>query len=195
MTTTPLTAVLPDADVTAPVTLEGDVAGARSSSGRRMRSALGWLLLAVAIVALWPAQWGGITGLTIVSGQSMEPAYHTGDLVVTIRQPGYAVGDVISYRVPAGQPGAGGRVIHRIESIQAGVLRTLGDNNSDTDPWVFTAADITGRAIFHLPGVGLLWSPTVLPLILAAIAGLAVTVLLWPAKPERQASLEDADHA
>jgi len=197
MTTTSGNAFAPGTDVDAPVTTEGFVTGARSSRGRRVRGALSWLLLALAVVALWPAQWGGFLGLTIVSGHSMEPTYYTGDLVVTVRQPGYAVGDVVSYRVPAGQPGAGGRVIHRIESIQNGVIVTEGDNNPDIDPWVFATGDVTGRAVLHIPGVGLMWSPSVLPVIIAIIVGIAVTVLLWPSKPEPEPdpSQEDTDHA
>lgn len=194
MTATPATAFEPDADVTVPVTPEGNVTGTRSPR-RAVRAVLGWLLLAAAVVVLWPAPWGGFTGLTIVSGHSMEPTYHTGDLVVTARQPGYAVGDVVSYRVPAGQPGSGGRVIHRIVSIEDGVIHTLGDNNADVDPWVFTATDIAGRAVLRIPGLGLLWGPQVFPLIIAAVVGLGVTILLWPSKPEAEPAEGEDDVA
>jgi len=40
--------------------------------------------------------------------------YHTGDLVLVERQSSYHVGQLISYRVPKGDPMAGAEVIHRI---------------------------------------------------------------------------------
>ncbi|MFM9597455.1 S26 family signal peptidase, partial [Streptomyces scabiei] len=63
---------------------------------RRATRLVGLVLAAVAVVVLWPATWGGITGLTIVNGHSMEPTFSSGDLVVTVRQFSYAVGDVVS---------------------------------------------------------------------------------------------------
>lgn len=150
---------------------------------RAVRTVLSWLLLAVAVIALWPAQWGGLTGLTIVSGQSMEPTYHTGDLIVTLRQPGYAVGDVITYLVPEGQPGAGGRAIHRIAELDGASFTTRGDNNTADDPWRVTASDVTGRAVYQLPGAGWLWSAQVLPFLIAVTVGVLVTLLLWPTPP------------
>lgn len=164
------------ADAPEPTTAE------RTSAGR-VGSVLGWLLVAAAAILLWPAQWGGLTGLTIVSGHSMEPTYVTGDLVVTWRQADYAPGDVISYTVPADQPGAGGHVIHRIVTAEPGtggtVYTTLGDNNPAADQWDITAADVTGSAILHVPGLGRFLGPAVLPIIFAAALGGIVTVLLW----------------
>ena len=66
------------------------------------------VMLAVGAVLLWPAPLGGVVGLTVVSGHSMEPTYHSGDLVITARQPSYAAGDIVSYVVPAGEFGGGG---------------------------------------------------------------------------------------
>lgn len=156
---------------------------AERTRAHRVRSVLGWVLVAVAAILLWPAQWGGLTGLTIVSGQSMEPTYYTGDLVVTWRQADYAPGDIVSYTVPADQPGGGGHVIHRIVTAEPGpsgtVYTTLGDNNPAADQWAITAADITGTTILHVPGLGRVLGPAVLPIIAAAALGGIVTVLLW----------------
>jgi signal peptidase len=133
------------------------------------------------VALVWPAQFGGITGLTVVDGHSMEPLYHTGDLVISVRQPAYAVGDVVSYQVPEGQPGAGGRVIHRIVAVDNGVYSTLGDNNPDLDPWRFESGDVLGKAVFMIPSIGAIG--TVLGSQAGLIAGLAcgllVTILLW----------------
>lgn len=148
--------------------------------GRRI---LGWLLLGVAIVLLWPAQFGGITGLTVVNGRSMEPGYRTGDLIISIRQPSYAVGDVVSFQVPEGQAGAGGRVIHRI--VEVGTVdgrpqfTSQGDNNPRADAWRFGAQDVLGRAVLRVPGAGGWLAPGGSPLLLAIALGAVVTLLLW----------------
>lgn len=161
----------------------------QSPTRSRVRALLGWLLVAVAAALLWPAQWGGLTGLTIVSGHSMEPTYYTGDLVVTWRHASYEPGDVVSYTVPADQPGAGGHVIHRVATAdQAGsgelVYTTVGDNNPAADQWTLTADDIAGTAVLHVPGLGRFLGPAVLPILVAGALGAIVTVMLWSSRSE-----------
>lgn len=183
-----------------PSTFPVDGSGPAPSTIRRpspVRRFFSVLAAAAIIGVLWPAQFGGITGLTIVSGQSMEPLYRTGDLVVSVRQPDYAVGDVVSYTVPAGQPGEGGRVIHRIIGKDAvgtasGTdgsplpFASQGDNNPDIDPWRFAARDVMGVAVLSVPGVGVLISSLGDPLVVGLGAGLLVTVVLWPKRaPDR----------
>ncbi|MFL0410388.1 signal peptidase I [Microbacterium paludicola] len=155
----------------------------RARSRGRTRAAVSWLLLVLAVILLWPAQYGGLTGVTAVNGHSMEPTYHTGDLVASFRQSGYAVGDIVSYQVPQGQPGAGGRVIHRIVSARVvggeTIYSTQGDNNPQADPWTIRDGDILGRAIVAVPGVGAGLTPEGAPLLLALSLGFIVTMLLW----------------
>ena len=62
-------------------------------------------------VLLWPTSLGGCTTLTIVSGQSMEPTYFTGDLVVARCGAARASADVVVYEPPEL---GGGRIIHRL---------------------------------------------------------------------------------
>ena len=76
------------------------------------------ILVGVTALAL-PVALGGNTTYTIVAGRSMEPALESGDLVITRRQASYEVGDVIVYEIPAGDPGAGVKVIHRIVAESA----------------------------------------------------------------------------
>lgn len=163
-----------------------------------VRRIFGWALLAGLIALLWPATWGGLFGVTIVSGFSMQPAYETDDVVITMRQLSYDVGDVISYKVPEGQDGAGGRVIHRIiatdNSTAEASFTTQGDNNPSVDPWIFTADDVVGEAMLRVPRIGVAFSGSN-GLLVGAVAGIAVLVVLWPSKPtgDNETSKVDPD--
>lgn len=157
------------------------------------RRVFGWLLLVVIVVALWPATWGGLTGITIVNGKSMEPVYETNDVVLTLRQSSYGMGDVVSYEVPAGQDGAGGRVIHRIiavdDSGEKPVFTTQGDNNPSVDPWEFSTSDVVGKATLRVPRIGAAFSGSS-GLLLGAVAGFAVLVVLWPSRSGARKSVQ-----
>ena len=79
----------------------------------------------------------------IVSG-SMTGTYDRGSLVLDEVVPvaSLEVGDVITYRPPAGA-GPEGLVTHRIASITrdklgASTFRTKGDANASADPWTFS---------------------------------------------------------
>src|SRR5579884_1718426 len=81
--------------------------------------AAAFLVAQLALVAalLWfclPQSLGGRADWVLVSGTSMLPHLHTGDLVLVERRSSYHVGEVVAYRVPQGQVGAGHVVIHRI---------------------------------------------------------------------------------
>ena len=39
--------------------------------------------------------------------ESMEPSLKNGDLVLALKNTSYAAGDVVAYRIPEGEPGAG----------------------------------------------------------------------------------------
>jgi signal peptidase I len=141
---------------------------------------VGWFLV------LRPGVLGGRAGYILVSGRSMEPNVHEGSLVVTISQPEYRVGDVVAYRIPAGEPAAGLLVIHRIVggSADSGFLMR-GDNASGSDIWRPRPGDIVGKAEAVLPGAkGVLLfvrSPIVAASVAAALAAYLV-LGLWPAR-------------
>lgn len=163
--------------------VEADTSFEARAPRRIVRRVLSFLLFAAVLVVLWPAQFGGITGLTVVSGESMQPTYYTSDLVISLRQPSYAVGDVVSYVVPSGQPGAGGRVIHRILTVVdvngAPVYTTQGDNNPSIDPWQFGSADVLGKAVASIPSIGSVFGSQSSVLFVGLACGLLVTVLMW----------------
>lgn len=164
--------------------------GKHSSLRILLRNAGSALLLMLIIAALWPANLGGVTGFTVVQGQSMEPTYVTGDLVMTLQQPAYEVGDVITYLVPEGQPGAGGRVIHRIieqrETADQLIYVTQGDNNVERDPWVIGPDHIVGHALWHIPGLGQILGARSYPLIIAGAAATIVLIFLWPSRKKTE---------
>ena len=77
------------------------------------------IAVAILVCLFWaqylrPQSLGGRAAYVLVSGKSMLPRYHTGDLVLVEKQPSYHVGQLIAYRVPKGDPMAGAQVIHRI---------------------------------------------------------------------------------
>src|SRR3954447_4383083 len=127
---------------------------ARRARNRRRRMLLGlkWLLLALMSVALWPTSLGGTIAYVAVSGGSMLPSLHPGDLVVTRAQSSYQVGDMIVYVVPPGDIAQGRKVVHRIVGGDAATgFRMRGDNNSFVDPWKPRRDDVLGRVVLDIP--------------------------------------------
>ncbi len=55
-------------------------------------------LLAAAWVFVAPQPLGGPTSMVITSGNSMEPKFHSGDMVIVREADDYDVGDVVAYR-------------------------------------------------------------------------------------------------
>lgn len=142
-------------------------------------------LSAVAVVCLivaWffllrPVAIGGPASYEIVSGTSMEPQLHTGDLVIARAETTYAVGQLVVYRVPSGYPGAGSMIVHRIigGDAAAGFI-VKGDNKNEPDPWHPRLADVVGQSWIEVPGGGrlllVLRTPLVLATVLGGLAGL-----------------------
>jgi signal peptidase I len=154
------------------------------------------LAFGLAVVALWavtlrPTSLGGQATYVVIRGDSMLPVFHSGDLVVLRVAEGVAPGDVVGYRVPDGEVGAGWLVVHRIASgdAQAG-FTMLGDNNPAPDPWQPRAADVAGKAWVLLPGMGRVIVLVHQPAVAAALAvSLLVTLVLsrsrWPVRVRR----------
>lgn len=154
-------------------------AGTRPRSVRIASGVLRWAGAAAAIAALfvlWPARFGGATTVVTVSGTSMQPTYHTGDVLIARRRSHYSVGDVVVYRVPVGQPGAGQLVVHRVISTPSdGTLVLKGDNRALPDDIHPGAADLVGAVTVDLGGlVGRL-----LRLGPSIVVGLACAVIVY----------------
>lgn len=164
---------------------------------RRLRRSLGWLVFVAAasgwFVYLRPPVLGGTTAYVFVRGDSMEPTYHTGDLVLVRREPSYEVGDIAAFAV-AGANGRQAVVIHRITSVERDGTHILqGDNRDAPDPWHPTEDEIVGTPLLLLPGAGrwlaeLAARPLFLALLCAMIAGVLVYTgdgRTQPAAPRR----------
>ena len=102
---------------------------------------------------LWPTSLGGDVSYVMVRGMSMEPTLHPGELAVMRTQDGYTPGDVVAYRVPEDEFGAGAVIIHRIVGGNAedGFV-VQGDNKEGPDRWIPKPENIVGKMWFHLPG-------------------------------------------
>jgi signal peptidase len=157
---------------------------------RRLYKAATITVIAV-VVMLWavtlrPQVFGGPATFVAVRGSSMVPTFQHGDLVVVESVATYEVGQVVAYRVPAGEVGEGHVVIHRIIGGDAARgFMMQGDHNTAPDPWMPTQADMVGLASFRVANAGRLINLVQQPVIMGGLAGaIVVTVLL--AQPPRQ---------
>ena len=169
---------------------------------RRLRprlSTLG-LLVAVAAAGAWtmtlrPTSLGGPAGYVMVRGISMNPTYHTGDLVITRPQRAYRKGDIVAYRVPKGDVGSGIIVIHRLigGSARTGYV-VRGDNNGYADDWHPRPRDVVGKAWVMVPRAGLILAFLHAPVPLASLAaGFAVALVLVPGPQKGNATNGSGD--
>lgn len=151
---------------------------------RAVRSAATYVLLAGLCALVWPQTFGGAAAYIGVDGQSMDGTYVTGDLIAVRKQESYAVGDVITYKIPEGDFGAGAHVIHRITGGdgEAG-FTTQGDNKPLPDPWHPRTDDVVGKSWVRVPGGAARFQEMGKPVPLGAMcAGLTVFVMLLPKK-------------
>lgn len=141
---------------------------------KRGRVWLGTFVLAAGVLFLLTTVGPRWAGTTMVVGESMQPTLHPGDIVFTRRLDTYTAGDIIVYRIPAGEPGGGIEVIHRIVGGDGSAgFRTIGDNRTGEDPWRPTQADIVGTPWRTIPrgGLVLLWFRS--PIFVALLVGMA----------------------
>jgi signal peptidase len=150
------------------------------SALRPIGSAVLIAVLATAAWFLWPARFGGATSMVVVQGHSMEPTLHTGDLLVVREQDHYRPGDIVVFKIvsPAGGTGT---VVHRLLAIGPdGRITTRGDNRASPDNFNLLTESIVGRAAVMLPQGGSLLYLLSRWWTLALVAGLMVTLMLWP---------------
>ena len=114
--------------------------------------------VAAAVVLLAPTLLG--MQRYVITGGSMEPTIHKGSLVFSDVVPtsSLRVGDVVTYRPPAGSPETG-LVTHRIvwsgrDKNGALGFKTRGDANTSDDPWRFGLGSSQARVRWTIPYAG-----------------------------------------
>ena len=139
------------------VTVRAAIAEVEAEGTKKFDVSTPWVIATMLVVALL---WfnTGLLGVkpAVVTGVSMEPAMHTGDLVITrpVDPDELEVGDVVRFVV--------GRtpVMHRITEIEetanGRVFVTQGDNNNTPDDPLLEG-QIEGEVIVTVPNVG--WVP------------------------------------
>lgn len=156
-------------------------------SKRHLRSVLTSILFVSALAAwltLAPTRIGGQASYVVVNGNSMEPRFHTGDLVIVREADSYQVGNVATYRHPDLGP-----VIHRIVARDGRRFVFKGDNNSWLDSHQPEQSELVGKLWIHAPGggkvVNLLRTPSGVALFAGGIGMIALAPLLRK-RPERK---------
>ena len=136
--------------------------------------------LAAATVALWilfaPVQLGGRASYIMVSGNSMEPNFHRGDLVITQKHTKYQIGEAVAYYDPLLE----GVIYHRIVAQEQNGFLVQGDANSWLDSHIPTNEDILGAEWIYLPGAGNILEKARQPGWLATIVVAFVLMTVWP---------------
>jgi signal peptidase I len=160
---------------------------------RRVRNLASWLLVAIVVFLAWPAQLGGNLSLVVVSGHSMDGTYRTGDLLLAWPEHDYAVGDVIVYKIPDGEPASGLRVVHRVTDKQDGHFTTQGDNRDSADFWRPTTHDIVGEPFLRVRAGGLALRWLLSPIALALVCGVCVYWAVIGKNDEAEKAGGDAD--
>ena len=112
---------------------------------------LGLLGLVVA-VGVVPKVMNG-AALTVLTG-SMEPTYEPGDIVVSVPQEQYRIGDPVTFQPRSGDPML---ITHRIVAVtdtdEGRTFVTRGDaNGSDDAPIV--EAQVMGKVLYSIPKLG-----------------------------------------
>lgn len=128
-------------------------------SVRRARRLVSGIVALFVIALLWafvlPPSVGGRTTLVVTRGISMQPLLQQNDLAILRKRSTYQVGDVVGYHSPS----LNIRTLHRIVSINNGVVTTKGDNNTWLDNDHPTFAQIDGELVRHYDGAGKMMLP------------------------------------
>ena len=135
--------------------------------------AIALALCASAWFFLAPPTVGGSTTYVFTDGTSMQPNFHTGDLVLVRPRSTYRVGDVVAYNNHM----LGTVVLHRIVGRDGARYRFKGDNNNFVDPEHPTRDQLIGALWLHVPGAAKRLGPLRRPATIALLVVLGVLLL------------------
>jgi len=112
-------------------------------------SAVGFVIVLAGWLFFAPVNIGGQTSYVILIGNSMEPDFKRGDLVLVREMDAYSVGEIVAYDHPHI-----GTVFHRIIQQRNNRFILKGDHNTWDDSFDVTSEEIIGKLWFHIPGAG-----------------------------------------
>ncbi len=144
----------------------------------------------IVVITIWilfaPTHLGGKVAYVILSGNSMQPDFSLGDLVLTRAQRNYVVGDVLAYEHPEI-----GYVFHRVVSLdKKGDFIFKGDHNAWEDSYHPSKEEIVGRLWWHIPKLGktleVLRSPWGFVILILIFGFLLFTIAMPPKKELRR---------
>jgi len=120
----------------------------------RIRKIVAGGLGLIVLACLWfyfaPVGLGGSASYVVTDGVSMEPHFHTGDLVLVRSQSSYKVGEIVAYHSRALHT----VVLHRIIGREGARYIFKGDNNNFVDFEHPAPNQLIGSVWLHLPGAG-----------------------------------------
>jgi signal peptidase len=153
---------------------------------------LWWAVVVLLAYFAWPLQWGGGTTWVVVKGTSMQPNFHTGDIVIARKDSHHEIGDILVYRVPEEYMGAGKLIMHRLKAIREdGTYVIQGDNRDTPDAFIVGPQDVVGVERVHIPRVGTFMRLLSNWWFISGLVALFALVRLWPERPEEQAGPEE----
>jgi signal peptidase I len=123
-------------------------------STRHTRKLIAGALGVIALACLWysfaPVALGGSTTYVVTDGISMQPRFHSGDLVLVRGQSDYRVGQIVAYHSKVFHT----IVFHRIIARDGGRYVFKGDNNNFVDFEHPARSQLIGALWMHFPGAG-----------------------------------------
>lgn len=154
-------------------------------------SFLSLILLVAGYLLLAPTQIGGAVTYVIVDGNSMEPNFHRGDLVLVRTKTSYQVGDAVTYQ----NEELGKYVFHRIVNMNLDRFVLQGDNNSWLDTYNPIQDEIIGKLWVHIPKLGkaIEWvrAPFHMALTVALLGGVLMSDMIL--KPNQSAKKKNKE--
>jgi signal peptidase len=132
------------------------------------------LIALLLIVSIFPIS-GNFRVLSVLSG-SMEPAIHTGSVVVISPASSYKVGDVVTFGKISKNSTP---TTHRITAINGGKITTKGDANNVADSNTILPSDIAGKVRLAIPYAGYLVNSARKPVGFAILILIPAVIIIY----------------
>jgi signal peptidase I len=153
-------------------------------------SSIGLVLSLIGWVILSPSAIGGNTHYIILIGNSMEPDFFRGDLVLVQPAHQYNIGDIVAYT----QPDVG-TIFHRIVDISDDGFTLKGDHNSWEDSYFPNEEEILGKFWIKIPSAGTylqyLRKPGLFAIVVLGFSGLILFTLFFDHSRKKGNSVQE----